>query len=238
MIISIVIPVTGFIIGAILGSWAACTGCRLPRKIPLWGRSRCMSCGQPLSFLDLVPILGYFFVHGHCRYCDSKISASYLVPEITLAFVSMLLFMKIGPTTQFLVYMVLLTGLAVASVSDLETFLIPDAIIMALAIPVIPFIFWTGDVTLWNSVTGGILGFTSMILPGLLINRFPGGGDIKLVAMIGIYLGAYSTAIAFTIGVIICLCIKRFNLKDYEGIPLAPYLFMGVSLLLLMNTWV
>lgn len=225
--ITVVIMLAGFL-GALLGSWAACIGYRMPRGISLWGQSACPYCGHGLSAVDLIPVLGFLIASGRCRYCGVKINPVYLSLEIALAVMSMMLLLLLGPTTQYLMLMILLTGLAVAAVSDLRTMIIPDKIVIVLAFVAAPF-FLTGDIKLWYSITGAATGFGAMILPGLVTKQFPGGGDIKLTGVIGLYLGPYGVAFALLISVFTGLLIQKLVVKDKEQFPFAPYLFAGVA---------
>ena len=68
-----------------------------------------------------------------------------------------------------------------------------------------------------------------MILPGLVTKQFPGGGDIKLTGVIGLYLGPYGVAFALLISVFTGLLIQKLVVKDKEQFPFAPYLFAGVA---------
>ena len=222
----VIMAVLAGALGAVLGSFAACLGYRLPRGISTWGRSGCSSCKHVLSPVDLIPILGYFFVRGHCRYCKAKISPIYLMPEITLAFLSALLMFALGPSPLYLLYMVLLTVTAMAAVSDLGTEIIPDQFILSLIILALPFILWIKSIPLWFSLLGAITGVGAMLLPGLLTKKYPGGGDIKLTGAIGLYLGPFGVSCVVLVAAITGMVHQGY--KGQKAFPFAPYLYMGV----------
>ncbi|AEG58951.1 prepilin peptidase [Desulforamulus ruminis] len=222
----VIVVVLAGALGAILGSLAACLGYRLPRGISPWGRSFCPACKQVLGPVDLIPILGYFFTKRHCRYCKVKISPIYLMPEITLAFLSALLMFLLGPTPLYFLYMVLLTVTAIAAVSDLGTEIIPDSLILSLILFALPFILWTKSIPVWFALLGAITGVAAMLLPGLLTKKYPGGGDIKLTGAIGFYLGPFGVACVVLLAAVTGLIGQGY--KGKREFAFAPYLYVGV----------
>lgn len=216
----------GFPFGLLLGSYAACMGYRLPRKISIWGRSKCDNCGNNLGVTDLIPVLGYVLRSGHCKYCGKKLSPSYTFIELFSGVVATLLMWVWGPTAIYVKYMVLTTGLLIAFVSDQQTYLIPDKLTLSLAVLAIPLTLWAGDITLKTSLIGGVIGLTIYLLPWVFTRQLPGGGDIKLLGVIGLYLGP-SVLMLTIIGASVVI-IASHGVSDLKKkIPLAPYLAMG-----------
>lgn len=235
MITKLIICLTiGFPLGLILGSYAACAGYRLPRKISTWGRSKCPACDHTLGFIDLLPVLGYLLRGRKCAYCGAKISPAYCYIELLSGFVVATLLWIWGPTPIFIKYVVLSIGLLIACVSDRDLHLIPDKLIIALAVTAIPLTLWARDIPLVVSLTGGLMGFFLFLIPSIILKKFPGGGDIKLLTVIGLFLGPGGLALTVIGGCVAAAasCGLR-NLK--KAIPLGPFLCFGGILTMLFK---
>jgi len=226
-LIKLIICLTlGLPLGLLLGSYAACAGYRLPRKISTWGRSSCVNCSHTLGAIDLIPVLGYLIRGGKCHYCGKKISPYYTIIEIISAIVTTCLLWVWGPTPVFVKYICLTTGLLTAFVSDMQKNLIPDKLTLTLAILAFPLTLWAGDINIENSLVGGVLGLTIYLLPWVISRQLPGGGDIKLLGVIGLYLGPTGLLLSIIGSSIVAIAHNGTgNLK--KTVPMAPYLFAG-----------
>lgn len=216
----------GFPLGLVLGSYAACMGYRLPRKISTWGRSECPKCHHTLGWIDLLPVLGYLIRGRKCAYCSAEISPMYTYIELLSGCVVATFLWIFGPTPLWIKYVVLSTGLLVACVSDKEHFIIPDKLIFCLAVLAIPLTLWVKDISLIISLTGGLVGFYLFRIPSLILKKLPGGGDIKLLAVIGLYLGPGGLALTVLGGCV--AAVASCGLKNLKKeIPLGPFLCFG-----------
>lgn len=232
-----------FIIGSIAGSFLNVCIYRLPKnKSIVAPRSYCPNCKTSIRWHDNIPILSYLMLGGRCRACKARISFRYFLVEVLTASLILMLFMAFGLTAKFLAYSVLASGLIIATFVDFEIQEIPDEVtisglLTALAFSVFsPSIF--GETAalrgLFNSFLGGLVGAGSIYLMGILgefifKKEAMGGGDVKLMAMIGAFLGWELALLAFFIaplfGAVVGMIMKIK--RGSETIPYGPYLSLG-----------
>lgn len=244
--IRILCGVYAFIIGAVFGSFLNCAAWRTAHgESFLKGHSRCPKCGHELGALDLVPLLSWVFLKGRCRYCGVKISARYPLTELCFALISLACMMVFGLSAECLRNWVFLCCLFFLSLVDLENSTIPDGslIIAALAwLIALPFTGWSLKDAGLRLLTG--LGFgAALLLISLLMDRLLkkdslGGGDIKLFAVAGLYLGLAGTLFALMlsciIGLIFALILFRGEARG-KAFPFGPSIAAACALMLLFG---
>jgi len=223
-----------FLLGLMVGSFLNVVIYRLPRGEGIvWGRSRCPACGETLRWYDLIPLLSYIWLRGRCRYCSGPISWRYPLVELLSGLLVLAVAYRFGPSFVALKYYFLLACLLVASFTDLEHYLIPNRLVLVMLVLSLPLGLLARDVDfrsalLGAGVTGGFLSFLALISP-------LGGGDVKLSAVVGLYLGWPWTFLGMFLGcflagvvglILMALGIKRR--KDF--IPLGPFLALGFFL--------
>ncbi|MCX6764269.1 MAG: prepilin peptidase [Candidatus Nealsonbacteria bacterium] len=226
-----------FIFGLIIGSFLNCVIYRLEKEESfLFGRSYCPHCKKTLKAMDLIPILSFMALRGKCRYCKKKISWQYPLVELGTAFLFILLFQHFGLGSNFLgfvFYSAIFCFLIVVFVYDLKHFLIPDKIIYpAIALALI-YNFFNLNNLLFNFLPSALGGFVFFLIIFLISQgKWLGFGDVKLVFLLGLFLGFPNILLAlflsFTIGAIIgigLIVLKRKNLKS--EVPFAPFLVLG-----------
>ncbi len=219
------------ILGLIFGSFLNCTAMRIVRGEDfVKGRSHCMSCGHELSAPDLVPVFSYLVHGGKCRYCGAKVSARYPASELAFMILSLGLYIAVlgfglgtaletqpislgifigtgftvpGIITFFKCWF--LTGcLFVASITDLESFEIPDGALLSGTLGWIVFtalefflgihdLKWIIHHVVAGLLIGGVMLIISVVMDKILKRDSMGGGDIKLFALLGLYLGYASS---------------------------------------------
>lgn len=230
-----------FIFGAVVGSFLNVCICRLPLKESVvYPPSRCPHCGYRIPFYDNIPIVSYLILRGRCRSCQAGISLQYPLVEFVNALLTLFLFMKFGVSLTFLVLFVFCSALVTITVIDLEHQIIPDVIsIPGIVVGFIAAFFlpWLG----WQSSLIGIMaGGGSLLLIAysyqlLAKKEGMGGGDIKLLAMMGAFLGWRSVLFiifaASLIGSIIGIAVMLAQKKDSKlAIPFGPFLAFGAIL--------
>lgn len=233
-----------FVMGAIIGSFLNVCIYRLPkgRSVIVPG-SHCPNCGAKIQWYDNVPILGFIFLGGRARCCKAAISLRYFIVEVLTASAFLVLFMFSGGfNAKFFSYAVLVSGLIVATFVDFEIQEIPDevsiggifvGIILSSAFPAI-----LGESThlaaFVNSFVGALAGGALIYLMGMLgefafKKEAMGGGDVKLLAMIGAFIGWKLVLLTFFIaplfGSIVGIVVKIKHKKD--TIPYGPYLSLA-----------
>ena len=206
-----------FILGACVGSFINCMAFRMVYGgSVLKGRSRCPQCDHTLGVLDLIPIVSWLLLRGRCRYCKAQVSPRYFLVEVCMALLFAALVWQFGIGIQTATYMILLGILLGLSLVDLETLIIPNGFIIAgLAIWLVS--VWFMQVPPWGFTVGSMFtlyfgfGFLPVFIDGLIGavvigggilllslvfdritgRRSLGGGDIKLLFMVGLYLGLF-----------------------------------------------
>lgn len=254
----IFIKILIFIFGAFIGSFLCCFVSRIIiKQSVLKGRSYCFGCQKKLKFFELIPILSFIFLKGHCLKCKQKIPLTYLLFEFCtgLIFVSVYLFYfsKFNFTAfdffilSYLFYIV--SVLILVFYIDLKLFLILDKIILPASVIVFFInVFFIGQNTylqnLFNFGLGGILVTLFFLIQFILTKgRGIGGGDIKLGFFIGVLLGIKFSFIAvfmaYIIGCIIVLilfCFKKATLKT--KLPLGSFLAVATYIVLVYHKFV
>jgi len=224
-----------FIFGAVVGSFLNVCIFRIPAKTsiikPL---SQCPHCHHPVRFYDNIPLISYIVLRGKCRDCEGKISWRYPLVELVTAILSVLLFLRFGFTINFLIYFIFTAVLIVITFIDIDHQIIPDV----LTLPGIPIFFLLAIFVVkvpWSEaligllIGGGML-FTIAYIYQLITKREGmGGGDIKLLAMIGGFLGWKSLIFILLVssfsGAIVGIAAMVIQKKDMKyAIPFGPFL--------------
>lgn len=233
--------VISIILGAIVGSFLNVCILRLPKEESIiTPGSHCPHCKNPIKFYDNIPLISYIVLKGRCRRCNGPISFQYPLIEGITAISSLLLFLRYGFSLSYLVYFSFLAALIVITVIDLYHQIIPDVI----SLPGIGVGLLTSLInpenTFINSLIGMLLGggslfFVATLYQWLFKREGMGGGDVKLLAMIGAFLGwkAVILTILFSsfIGSIVGIIIMALKGKDFKyAIPFGPFLSLGATL--------
>lgn len=193
-----------FLLGSCIGSFLNVGIYRLPLGLSIVfpARSFCPHCQAPIRAYDNIPLLSYFFLAGKCRDCGGKISGRYPLVEALTGGIALALFWQYGFSSAFFSLFLLSSALIVITFIDLDHRIIPDVI--SLPGVVIGFLLavFLPSVTIKESLIGIIAGGGSLYLVAFLYEKLAkregmGGGDIKLLAMIGAWLGW--KAIPFTL---------------------------------------
>lgn len=240
--------VIAFALGAIAGSFLNVCIIRIPIKESiLFPASHCLSCRRAIAWYDNIPIVSFFILKGRCRNCAAGISWQYPVVETLSALLFVLFYAVYGLTATGIIYLVLSLALFTQSFIDFKYQIIPDGItlpgiVLGLGLSTFfPVIHgadsWT--VGLWNAILGVVVGGGILYLIGTVAEFFlkkeaMGGGDVKLLAMIGAFVGwggvLGTLFLSSFIGSIVGLYF-RFK-KGEERIPFGPYLALAAFLYL------
>lgn len=183
--------------GLVFGSFLNCAAMRIARHEDfVHGRSHCMNCGHELSALDLIPVASWVFSGGKCRYCGQKVSVRYPLTELLFAGLCVGVYLRYGLSAETARDLVLTGCLFTLSIVDLECFEIPDGCLLiglAAWIAAVPFMGWPWIDSLLHIAAGllcgGVMLMMSLALDRILKKESLGGGDIKLFALLGLYLG-------------------------------------------------
>jgi len=229
------------ILGALIGSFLNVCIFRLPRgESIVWPGSHCPMCTHPIEFYDNIPLLSYLWLGGRCRACRARISIRYPLVEATNAFGYLAILWSFGPNWTAALYALLFSALLVVTGTDLTHKMIPNVItvpgvVIGLlgAATVLPVGFI--NAVLGIAIGGGILWLLAWLSPYLFGKEGMGGGDIKLLAMIGSFLGWKPALLTIMIGSLtgsvigISLIALRIIKRD-DYIPFGPFLVLGALL--------
>lgn len=222
-----------FILGSVIGSFLNVCIYRIPRdQSIIFPRSRCVSCEKPIAWYDNIPFLSYILLKGRCRSCKEKISFRYFAVELISAVAFLVLFLYFGVTYKFFIYSLLTFSLIVVSFIDLEFQIIPDRITIAGVILGIALSIWKGSlaVSLLGAFIGAGLIYITGVFGKLVFKKESmGGGDVKLMAMLGAFLGWKMAVLIFFLapflGTPAGLYVKFRKKQDI--IPYGPYISMA-----------
>lgn len=182
--------------GAIIGSFLNVVIHRLPtdNSSIVFPASHCPRCQNPLSWYENIPILSYLVLRGRCRHCHETISMRYPVVELCMALLSAAIVQQFGLTITAAGYFIFCAGLLVIIWIDLQHQIIPDVISLPGIILGLIFSLVSPALTWQDSLIGLLLGGGVLYAIALIYYLWRkqegmGGGDIKLLAMIGAFLG-------------------------------------------------
>lgn len=225
------------IMGLLVGSFLNVCIYRIPREESIaFPPSHCPNCGTGLKPMDLVPLLSYLYLKGKCRYCGQKIYPRYLIIESIHGLGWLAIAMGFGVTPHALAGMMLFSMTLVISAIDMEHGIIPDELSALLLITGVAYHFLSHEIGFLNRLIGMAVGFGLLLLLAVISKGGMGGGDIKLCAGIGFWLGfpgfLYALLAASVIGSLVSIglmLLKRKGLK--ETIPFGPFLMLGFLLI-------
>lgn len=225
-----------FCLGCCIGSFVNVLIYRLPKKENfVMGRSYCPHCKHILGIFELIPLLSWLILKGRCAHCSNKISLRYPLIELCCGLYAVFCVYKTGMTWSTLLLFICGVVLLVISMIDIQTMLIPDSLNVFLMILAVLHFVWHPELNFLHRAIGFfIISFPLYILSVLYRNCF-GGGDIKLMAIMGFMLGYIQIVVAFLCGLLLAsiyslvlVFMKKKDMKCY--IPFAPFLSAGLFL--------
>jgi leader peptidase (prepilin peptidase)/N-methyltransferase len=232
-------PLVAFILGLITGSFCNVVIYRIPdgKSIVAPG-SHCRSCGHSIRACDNIPLLSYLLLNGRCRFCKEHISFRYPAVELIAGVIFGLLWSKFGFSIPFGIYAVLTSTLLVIALIDYDHKIIPNIITLPGMVIGLGLSMWALPITPMASLSGLLLGGGLFYLIAFLTKGGMGGGDIKLIAMIGSFLGwpgalftIFSGALLGSLVGIALMLLGRKGRKD--KVPFGPFLSCGAILFIL-----
>ena len=239
---SIYLLVLCTLLGLVMGSALNCLAWRIVHK-EKWsgGRSHCPDCGHELKTTDLVPLFSYLFLKGRCRYCGKKISPRYPAAEGLLALIYVSLLLRYGLTAETAELMILCSCLFCLSLVDLDSQIIPDRFLIIGAAVRVSYLLLFRQPLLPPLVCGLAMGggilILSLIMDKVLGKDSMGGGDIKLLFVLGLYLDLpccfLMLILACIIGIVLALVLGA---KKDMAFPFGPALSLAAWLTLLFGS--
>lgn len=183
------------ILGAVIGSFLNVLIVRLPKdESVVHPGSRCPGCGSPIKWFDNVPILSWIVLRGRCRRCKERISVQYPLIELITASTWSCAAWYYGPTLTALAAAIFGTILLGIAVTDARHYLIPDEYTVGGLVMGLLLALRGGTGGLGRAVLGGVVGFVLLYVVAVVGEKIfgkeaMGGGDIKMMAMVGTFVG-------------------------------------------------
>ena len=221
--------------GMVFGSFAGVLADRIPRgESWVGGRSRCDSCGAEIAAYDNVPVFSWLVLRGRCRHCGERISARYPLSELAMAvlFAATVAVLGTDDLPQLALGLIFCGTLVTVTLADLERRVIPNSVLLFAAAAAAAILLASDPAALPERLLAG-LGAGGFLLIAAL--AYPGGmgmGDVKLAAVMGLYLGAAvvpAMLVALVAGAVVGLAtMARHGAGERKrAIPFGPFLALG-----------
>ena len=219
-----------FILGLLIGSFLNVCIYRIPAgQSIIHPPSHCGACNTRLRPWDLIPLLSYAFLQGRCRYCQARVAIRYPLVELLTGLVFVWSYTVIGLAPQLAGALVLSSFLIIIIFIDYDHQLILDKVLVWLAGAGVAINLYTGQTGLLDMLLGAVLGGGVLLVIAVVSKGGMGGGDIKFLAALGLWLGVTLTVrtlfLSFLfagVGGGLLLLLKIKGRKD--RIPFGPYI--------------
>ena len=230
-----------FITGLVLGSFYNVVGLRICKNESIvYPSSHCTNCNHKLKFYELIPVLSYIFLRGRCKKCKEKISVMYPLVELFTGILFALSFYSFGFSAETILLIIISSLFIIIIVTDLNYYIIPDIILVVFGILIL----------IYNLIFKGIGAMVIYLLYGALMFLFMfvlmklgnavfkeeslGGGDIKLMGVLGMTLKPIMSFFSLSIGAFVALPISLYIYKTKKDkvIPFGPFIVGGFLIVL------
>jgi leader peptidase (prepilin peptidase) / N-methyltransferase len=264
-----IVQVIVFWLGAAIGSFLNVVVYRVPAGLSvIWPPSRCPKCFHELGMGENIPILGWLLLRGKCRHCHTPISPRYPLIEAITAIIFVLVYNHFGLSIQTVGYSLLMCWLLALTLIDLDTMTLPNPITQSGLGLGLAFQFTAGYLDHNHSIVGsreyliqGIVGMvlgiwiydTILILGSIMVGQSAqGGGDAKLMAMVGAWsswkvvllAGGLASALALVGFMVVAgySTLKQGGIKAganklIQPLPLGPFIALGATVSLFAGDW-
>jgi len=255
LIIIVIAYLFVFIFGAIIGSFLNVCIYRIPREESIVAPpSHCTTCGTRLKALNLIPVFSYLWQKARCKQCGEKISARYITIELLTGFLYSALFYKFGIGTELVAMLFLTSVLIVIFFIDLEFGIIPNSIVIFASVGGLIFYITSffiptdifGDRNWWNPLVGAFIGSIFLLLVAFIGSKIyktdevMGGGDIKVLFPIGLFLGwklmVISLFISIVTAAVVCVVLILFHIINRKDtVPFGPFISIGTIIAIIFG---
>lgn len=237
-----------FITGLVFGSFYNVVGYRVPNNMSIaFPASHCTNCNHKLKFYELIPVVSYIFLRGKCSVCKEMISVFYPFFEFLTGILFLLAYLVFGFNLKFLIAITFISILIIISISDIKYYIIPDEVLMVGVILIMAELIINtiiNKLDIYNGILTHILnGLGSFAILYLFKSlgdivfkkESLGGGDIKLLFLIGMVLGFDMSIVTIFIAAFIALPLSIISLikNNNNVLPFGPYLSIASVIILL-----
>jgi leader peptidase (prepilin peptidase) / N-methyltransferase len=224
--------------GLAVGSFLNVVAIRVPKgESVIHPPSHCGSCGHRLGLVDLVPVFSYFWLRGRCRHCGESYSKAYMLWEAAAGILFAVTAWHIGPVPELLAALWMVSILVALVQTDLRHMLLPDRIVVTGVVGMVVLRLFIHPLPIWDYALAFVVGGGTLLLIAwlgelILKKESMGGGDIKLFALLGLWLGLkgvlltlFVASAAGAIGGFLLIALRIRKRDDY--IPFGPYIALG-----------
>lgn len=234
--------ITVVLVGLALGSFLNVLIYRVPRHRRFWvGRSVCPSCGKQLKWYHNIPVVSYIFLLGRCGFCHARIPLRYPVVELLNTGAYLYLYWRLGLSWEFFALAFLASALIVIFFIDWEFQIIPDMITLPGIALGLAWSFTPDGIGIVKSliglaVGGGALYLIALLGDWLFKKESMGGGDIKMAAMLGAFLGWQKVLFVFVasagVGLVASVILMFFSpkVRETHAVPFGPFIALAAAL--------
>ena len=220
--------------GLAFGSFVNVVAYRLPRRQSLVKpRSRCPACGAQVRFYDNLPVVSWLMLRGRCRDCRARIPARYPIVEAAMALLWVAVVIAKGSTASIALGLVFVTLLVLVALIDLEHRIIPNRLLTPAAVLAVAILALAAPAALPEHLIAGAAAGAFFLLAALAYPRGMGMGDVKLAAVMGLYLGvavAPALLVALAAGTVVGVAIMVYKgaaAGRKTAVPFGPFLALG-----------
>jgi leader peptidase (prepilin peptidase) / N-methyltransferase len=231
-----------FLGGLLIGSFVTVVGYRVPRgESIVAGRSRCTSCGARIAAYDNVPVLSWVILRGRSRCCGDRISPRYPLTELGLAALYLVTVAVLwGDAAEVALGLVFVTALVAVTLTDLDRRVIPNKVLLVAAVAGLVIVALGEPSSLPERAIAAAAAGGGLFLVALAYPRGMGLGDVKLAAVMGLFLGrnvAPAILVALLVGSLVGLTLiaREGAAARKRAIPFGPFLAIGGVVALLLG---
>ncbi len=227
------------VLGAVIGSFLNVCIVRWgaePKASVVRPRSRCPTCGQGIAWYDNVPVVSWLLLRGRCRGCDNPISVQYPLVEIATAIIWAYMAARHGAMLEALRGATFGTLLLGIGMTDARAYLIPDEFTLGGLGLGLLFSLGTGLAGLTEAAIGAAVGFFLLWAVGaggtwLFKQEAMGGGDIKMMAMVGAFLGWRGVLLTIFLGALLgsLIFVPLHLTGSRKLVPFGIFLALGAA---------
>jgi leader peptidase (prepilin peptidase) / N-methyltransferase len=219
--------------GALIGSFLNVVAYRLPRRESVvGGRSHCPGCGVQIAAYDNVPVVSWLVLGGRCRSCRCAISPQYPIVEALTAALFAAVGLETGMAPELWPGLALAVTLVVVSATDIEHRIVPNRVLAPAAVAALGLWALAEPNRLPENLIAAAAGGGFLLVAAIAYPAGMGMGDVKLAAVMGLFLGrsvapALFTGFALGAAAGIAIMLARGASARKQAIPFAPFLALG-----------
>ena len=225
------------LVGLMIGSFLNVCTLRWPEdESVVFPGSHCPKCGEPIRWYDNVPVLGYVLLRGRCRACREPISLQYPLVELATGLVWTGMFSYAGLSFEALRGALLLTILFGIALTDARFYIIPDQFSLGGLVLGLGLAFLPGGIDALDALIGAIVGFgllgsVAVVGKWMLKKDAMGLGDIKMMAMVGAFLGWAGVLLTVFLGALLGAAIfGPISYKTKKRVPFGIFLAAAAAI--------